>query len=32
MRDIPLLFVWTGVVIYLVVSLQGSLQALMPVN
>src|SRR5260370_242308 len=32
MRDTPLLFVWTGVVIYLVVSLQGSLQALMPVN
>src|SRR6266404_9814109 len=32
MQDTPLLFVWTGVVIYLVVSLQGSLQALMPVN
>src|SRR5947207_15767546 len=32
MRDAPLLFVWTGVVIYLVVSLQGSLQSLMPVN
>ena len=32
MRDTPLLFVWTGVVIYLVVSLQGSLQAMMPVN
>jgi len=31
-RDTPLLFVWTGVVIYLLVSLQGSLQALMPVN
>ncbi len=31
-QDTPLLFVWTGVVIYLVVSLQGSLQALMPVN
>ena len=30
--DTPLLFVWTGVVLYLVVSLQGSLQALMPVN
>ncbi len=32
LQDTPLLFVWTGVVIYLVVSLQGSLQALMPVN
>src|SRR6266852_2136904 len=31
-QDTPLLFVWTGVVIYVVVSLQGSLQALMPVN
>ena len=31
-QDAPLLFVWTGVVIYLVVSLQGSLQAMMPVN
>ena len=31
-QDTPLLFVWTGVVIYLLVSLQGSLQALMPVN
>src|SRR5438552_223745 len=31
-QNTPLLFVWTGVVIYLVVSLQGSLQALMPVN
>src|SRR6266404_3708775 len=31
-QDTPLLFVWTGVVIYLVVSLQGSLTALMPVN
>jgi cbb3-type cytochrome c oxidase subunit I/cbb3-type cytochrome c oxidase subunit II len=31
-QDTPLLFVWTGVVIYLVVSLQGSFQALMPVN
>ena len=31
-HDTPLLFIWTGVVIYLVVSLQGSLQALMPVN
>ena len=31
-RDVPLRFVWTGVVIYLVVSLQGSLQALMPLQ
>jgi cytochrome c oxidase cbb3-type subunit 1 len=28
-RDVPLRFVWTGVVLYLVVSLQGSLQASM---
>ena len=32
LHDTPLLFVWTGVVIYLAVSLQGSVQALMPVN
>lgn len=31
-RDVPLRFVWVGVVAYLIVSLQGSLQALMPVN
>src|SRR6266850_2175834 len=31
-RDLPLRFVWTGVVFYLLVSLQGSLQASMPVN
>lgn len=31
-RDVPLRFVWTGIIFYLVVSLQGSLQALMPVN
>jgi cbb3-type cytochrome oxidase subunit 1/cbb3-type cytochrome oxidase cytochrome c subunit/cytochrome c553 len=31
-RDVPLRFVWVGVVSYLVVSMQGSLQALMPVN
>jgi cytochrome c oxidase cbb3-type subunit I/II len=31
-RDVPLRFVWTGVVLYLVVSLQGSMQAMMPVN
>jgi cbb3-type cytochrome c oxidase subunit I/cbb3-type cytochrome c oxidase subunit II len=30
--DAPLRFVWVGVVCYLIVSLQGSLQALMPVN
>lgn len=30
--DVPLRFVWTGVIFYLVVSIQGSLQALMPVN
>ncbi len=31
-KDIPLRFVWFGVVAYLVVSLQGSVQALMPIN
>jgi len=31
-RDMPLRFVWTGVVVYLVVSLQGSLQAIMPMQ
>ena len=31
-RDMPLRFVWLGVVFYLIVSLQGSMQALMPVN
>ncbi len=31
-RDAPLRFVWLGIVAYLIVSLQGSLQALMPVN
>ncbi len=31
-QDVPLRFVWFGVVAYLVVSLQGSVQALMPVN
>src|SRR6266446_8087753 len=31
-RDVPLRFVWFGVVAYLLVSLQGSVQALMPVN
>jgi cytochrome c oxidase cbb3-type subunit I/II len=31
-KDVPLRFVWFGVVAYLVVSLQGSVQALMPIN
>src|SRR5712664_3275343 len=31
-KDVPLRFVWFGVVSYLVVSLQGSGQAFMPVN
>lgn len=31
-HDVPLRFVWTGVVFYLVVSLQGSLQAIMPMQ
>ncbi|WP_210202109.1 cbb3-type cytochrome c oxidase subunit I [Methylobacterium sp. V23] len=31
-RDVPLRYVWTGLVFYLIVSLQGSLQALMPIN
>jgi cytochrome c oxidase cbb3-type subunit 1 len=31
-RDLPLRFVWTGIVIYLVVSLQGALQAIMPMQ
>ncbi|MHC8300828.1 cbb3-type cytochrome c oxidase subunit I [Pseudomonas sp. ZS1P83] len=30
--DVPLRFVWTGIVLYLIVSLQGAFQALMPVN
>ncbi len=30
--DVPLRFIWFGVVAYLIVSLQGSMQALMPVN
>ena len=32
LRDIPLRFVWTSVVLYLVVSLQGSIQAVMTFN
>lgn len=31
-KGVPLRFVWFGVIAYLVVSLQGSVQALMPVN
>ena len=31
-KDVPLRFVWFGVVSYLVVSLQGSVQAFMPIN
>jgi cbb3-type cytochrome oxidase subunit 1 len=31
-RDIPLRFIWTSVVLYLVVSLQGSVQAVMAFN
>lgn len=31
-KDAPLRFVWFGVVSYLLVSLQGSIQALMPIN
>jgi cbb3-type cytochrome c oxidase subunit I len=30
--NVPLRFVWFGVVAYLIVSLQGSIQAIMPVN
>lgn len=32
LRDIPLRFVWTSVVLYLVVSIQGSVQAVMAFN
>jgi len=31
-RDVPLRFVWVSIIAYVTVSLQGSLQALMPVN
>ena len=31
-RDMPLRFVWTGVVMYLIVSLQGSLLSIMPMQ
>ena len=30
--DTPLRYVWTGTVAYLVVSLQGSAQSIMPLN
>ena len=30
--DTPLRFVWVGVIVYLIVSLQGSSQAIMPLN
>ena len=32
LRDVPLRFVWTSVILYLVVSLQGSIQAVMTFN
>lgn len=32
LEDIPLRFIWTSVVLYLVVSIQGSIQAVMPFN
>lgn len=31
-RDVPLRYIWTSIVLYLVVSLQGALQALMPMQ
>jgi cytochrome c oxidase cbb3-type subunit I/II len=31
-RDVPLRFVWTGIIFYLLVSLQGSMQASMTLN
>jgi len=31
-EDISLRFIWMGIILYLIVSIQGSLQALMPVN
>lgn len=31
-REVPLRFVWTGVVFYLLVSIQGAMQAVMPIN
>ncbi|MBC7997810.1 MAG: cbb3-type cytochrome c oxidase subunit I, partial [Leptolyngbya sp.] len=31
-KDVSLRFVWMGVIIYLIVSLQGSMQSLLPVN
>jgi cbb3-type cytochrome c oxidase subunit I len=32
MHDVPLRYVWVGIVAYVAVSIQGSMQALMPVN
>lgn len=32
LRDIPLRFIWTSVVLYLIVSIQGSIQAVMAFN
>ena len=32
LRDVPLRFVWTSIVLYLVVSIQGSVQAVMSFN
>lgn len=32
LRDVPLRFVWTSIVLYLIVSIQGSLQAVMAFN
>jgi len=32
LRDVPLRFVWTSVVLYLIVSIQGSIQAVMSFN
>lgn len=32
MRDVPLRFVWVGVVFYMLVAIQGSTQALMPMQ
>ena len=31
-RDVALRYTWVGIVFYLIVSLQGSMQAVMPVN
>ncbi len=31
-RDVPLRFIWTSIVLYLIVSIQGSVQAVMTFN